>query len=174
MKKTVFSVLFGMTFGVLHAAPSIDCAALSVSVKNTVAAHPSKVLEIVSADVAAAPACACEVVKAAIKASKANTQTVAAIVEAAATAAPDQVQLISRCAEAVAPDAHGAIQAVVANFTGGGVAANTGAGMTGAFNPLDFPGEGAVGPAKGTSGGMSEISNLPPTVIAPPDVSNVD
>jgi hypothetical protein len=182
MKKTAFSVFIVASFGMLPAMAAVDCIALSVSVKSAVASDQSKVLEIVSSEVAAAPTCACEVVKAAIEGSKANTQTVAAIVESAATAAPDQMRLVSQCAVAVAPDSLAAVQAVIAkldpNLGESGKSAKDSkapAGEVAAMpNPLDFPGQGPVGPTPGGPGGMPLIPQLPPVIIAPPDVSNVN
>ncbi|NJM38324.1 MAG: hypothetical protein HC845_10955 [Akkermansiaceae bacterium] len=134
---------------------------------------------------AAAPGCACEIVKSAIEASVADTKIVAAIVEAAAMAAPEQMRLISQCAVAVAPDALSAVQAVLAKLdpnlgeTGasskGSKSAKSPAGeVASAGNPLDFPGQGPVGPTPGGPGGYPLIPNIPPVLIAPPDVSNVN
>lgn len=185
MKKTVFFVLFSASFGLLSANTAVDCIALSLSIKTSVAAEQSKVLEIVSNEVANAPACACEIVKAAIEGANASVQTVAGIVEAAATAAPDQMRLVSQCAVAVAPDALAAVQAVVAkldpNLGDSGSSAKSAKSAKGEVaevasmpNPLDFPGQGPIGPTPGGAGGMPLIPRLPPVIIAPPDVSNVD
>ncbi|MES2923429.1 MAG: hypothetical protein V4819_17880, partial [Verrucomicrobiota bacterium] len=182
MKKTAFFALFSASFGLLSANTAVDCIALSLSVKTAVAAEQSKVLEIVSKEVAAAPTCACEVVKAAIEGSNASVQTVAAIVEASATAAPDQMRAVSQCAVAVAPDALAAVQAVVAKLdpnlgeTGSSAKSAKGgvAEVASMPNPLDFPGEGPVGPTPGGPGGFPLIPHLPPVIIAPPDQSNVD
>jgi hypothetical protein len=185
MKKTAFFALFSMVLGFASAHAEVDCIALSVSIKNAVAAEQSKVLEIVSEQVASAPNCSCEIVKAAIEASKANAQLVASIVEAAATAAPDQMRLISQCAVAVAPDALNEVQAVIAKLDPNRGEAGTSAksakggaaddGEVAAMpNPLDFPGQGPVGPTPGGPGGMPLIPQLPPVIIAPPDLSNVD
>jgi hypothetical protein len=182
MKKTVFSVLFTASLGVLPSMAAADCTSLSLSVKNTVSANPSKVLELVSKEVEASPSCACEIVKSAIEGSKANTETVAAIVEAAATAAPEQMRLVSQCAVAVAPDALASVQAVVAKLdpnSGETAPSSKGskapAGEVATMpNPLDFPGQGPVGPTPGGPGGMPLIPQLPPVIIAPPDVTNVN
>ena len=114
MKKHTGFILFSAAFGLVSASASVDCIALSLSVKSAAAAEQSNVLEMVSREVAAAPGCACEIVKAAIEGSAANSKTVAAIVEAAATAAPEQMRLISQCAVAVAPDSLTDVQAVIA------------------------------------------------------------
>ena len=185
MKKTAFFVLFSASFGLLSANTAVDCIALSLSIKTAVAAEQSKVLEIVSNEVTTAPTCACEIVKAAIEGSNANVQTVAAIVETAATAAPGQMRLVSQCAVAVAPDALAAVQAVVAkldpNLGDSGSSAKSSKSAKGEVaevssmpNPLDFPGQGPIGPTPGGPGGMPLIPQLPPVIIAPPDVSNVD
>jgi hypothetical protein len=185
MKKIIFSALITASLGVLPSNAAVDCINLSLSVKNSVTAEPSKVLEIVSTEVAAAPDCACEVVKSAIENSKANIKTVAAIVEAAATAAPEQMRLVSQCAVAVAPDALAAVQAVIAKLDPNlGDSAKSSksskdskapAGEVASMpNPLDFPGQGPIGPTPGGPGGMPLIPQLPPVIIAPPDVSNVN
>ncbi len=187
MKKTIGFVVLSAAVGMLSATAEtkdVDCIALSVSVKNAVNNEQSKVLEIVSKEVAAAPGCACEIVKSAIEGSKANVETVAAIVEAAATAAPEQMRLISQCAVAVAPDALAAVQAVMAKLDpnlGEGSSAKSSkdakapAGEVASMpNPLDFPGQGPVGPTPGGPGGNPLIPQLPPVIIAPPNVSDID
>ena len=175
--------MFSASLGMLSADTTVDCIALSLSVKTAVAADQSRVLEIVSNEVVIAPACACEIVKAAIEGSKARVQTVAAIVEAAATAAPDQMRLVSQCAVAVAPDALAAVQAVVAkldpNLGETGSSAKSSKSAKGEVaevastpNPLDFPGQGPIGPTPGGPGGFPLIPRTPPVIIAPPDQSN--
>ncbi len=185
MKKTVMSVLLTASFGVLPVSAAVDCIELAVSVKNAVTSDSSKVLEIVSSQVAAAPNCSCEIVKTAIETAKANSETVAAIVEAASVAAPDQMRLISQCAVAVAPDSLASVQAVVAKLDPNlGEAAKSSksskdskspAGEVASTpNPLDFPGQGPVGPTPGGPGGLPLIPQLPPVIIAPPLVSTVN
>jgi hypothetical protein len=197
MKKTITFVIFSTALGLLSARAEVDCQALSVSVKHSVAAEQSKVLEIVSAQVGAAPSCACEIVKAAIEGSKASTEMVAAIVETASTAAPDQMRLIAQCAVAVAPDALGQVQAVTAKLDpnrGDGYSsksskdAKTPVGeVAGVQNPLDFPGQGPVGPlpgenpygaggsaAGGAIGGPGGPPPPPTPPVNPPDVSDVN
>jgi hypothetical protein len=184
MKKNISFILLNALFGMLSANAGVDCIALSVSVKNSVAAEKSKALEIVASEVSAAPACACEIVKAAIEGAGADTQTVAAIVQAAATAAPEQMRLVSQCAVAVAPDALGAVQAVLSKLDpnlGESAPASQSAkdskapvGEVAAMpNPLDFPGQGPVGPTKGGPGGSPVFPVTPPVIIAPP-VSRVN
>jgi hypothetical protein len=184
MKKTAFFALCSAVFGFSSLFAEVDCLDLSLTVKHSVAADPSKVLEIVTAQVSAAPACSCEIVKGAIEGSNASVETVAAIVEAASTAAPEQMRLIGQCAVAVAPDALGQVQSVLAKFDpnlgesntsakGAKVAAERGE-VAAAFNPLDFPGRGPVGPTPGGPGGLPLIPMLPPFIVSPPDVTNVN
>lgn len=188
MKKTLYFIILSSALSLLAAnaaAPAVDCLALSVAVKNSVSSEQSKVLEIVSKEVSASSSCACEIVKAAIEGANANSQTVAAIVEAASVAAPDQMRLVAQCAVAVAPDALADVQAVLAkldpNLGDSGTSAKSSkgskapAGEVAAMpNPLDFPGQGPVGPTPGGPGGIPLIPVTPPVIIAPPDVSNVN
>jgi len=148
-------------------------------VKQAAVAAPSKVLEIVSKEVSAAPACACEIVKAAIEGTQAKPETVAAIVEAAVIAAPEQMRLISQCAVAIAPDALAEVQAVLAKLDpnrGESASSAKGskapAGEVAAMpNPLDFPGQGPIGPPPGSAGGSSL---LPIFVITPTEANDTD
>ena len=185
MKKTVFSALFVASLGVLPSVAAVDCTSLALSVKNTASGNPTKVLELVAREVESSPSCACEIVKSAIEGSKANTEIVAAIVEAAATAAPEQMRLVSQCAVAVAPDALASVQAVVAKLDpNSGETAPSSKSAKGSKspagevatmpNPLDFPGQGPIGPTPGGPGGLPLIPQLPPLIIAPPDVTNVN
>jgi hypothetical protein len=173
------------------AADGVDCLELAVSVKHAVAAVPSKVLEIVEKEVAANPDCACEVVKAAIQGSDADSKLVASIVETAATAAPEKMRLVSQCAVAVAPEALGDVQAVMSrldpNLGEASESSKSAKSPKGAedvvvqpaWNPLDFPGQGPVGPTPGGSGGLSVLPpGLPPgtvpPIIAPPSGTGID
>lgn len=182
MKQTI---LFGaiaslMAMGMVSA--EVDCLKLALTVKQSVANEQSKVLEIVSNEVSASPKCACEIVKAAIEGSQAEPKTVAAIVEAAANAAPDQMRLVAQCAVAVAPDALAEVQAVMAKLDpnkGESVESSKSgkepAGEVAAMpNPLDFPGQGPIGPMPGGPGGEPMFPTLPPVIINPPDVSETD
>ncbi len=156
MKKTIFLALFSTITGLMAAtpptppAPPVDCLAVSHVVKHAVKADKSKVLEIVSNKIGESPACVCEIVKSAIEASKANPSEVASIVQTAVNSAPDQMLLIVQCALAVAPDAREAVEALFPNV-------------------LNFPGGNPP-----TKDGMPIIPRLPPVIIAPPDVSDVD
>lgn len=182
MKRTAFFGLFSLLFVGFSPADETDCLKLSVAVKHEVSVEKAKVLEIVSREVSAAPACACEIVKAAIEGSDAKPETVASIVEAASTAAPEQMRLIAQCAVAVAPDALTNVQSVMAkldpNRGESGVSAKgakTPAGEVAAMpNPLDFPGQGPVGPIPGGPGGSPLIPVFPPVIINPPEVTEVD
>ena len=170
MKKHASFVLLSIAFGMLSAHAGVDCIALSLSVKHAAAMEQSRILEIVSKEVSAAPTCACEIVKAAIEGSAANSKTVAAIVQAASIAAPDQMRLVSQCAVAVAPDALTEVQAVLAlmdpNLGDSGSSAKgekAAAGEVAAIpNPLDFPGQGPVGPTPGGPGGLGMFPFNPP------------
>ncbi len=185
MKPTIFFSVLSAALALISAATEVDCLKLSLSVKFAIAAEQSKVLEIVSNQVAAAPGCACEVVKAAIESSKANPETVAAIVAAAVTAAPEQMRLIAQCAVAVAPDALAQVQAVLAkldpnrgesgNSAKNGNSAKALVGEVAAIpNPLDFPGQGPIGPTPGGPGGSSLTPVFPPVIINPPEMTEVN
>lgn len=189
MKINARFIILSATLGLLPALvavaenPTVDCGALTLSVKAAVTADQSKVLQIVSTEVAAAPDCACEVVKAAIEGSSANVETVAAIVEAASIAAPEQMRLVSQCAVAVAPDALGAVQAVLAkldpNLGETGPSSKDAKDVDGEvapaqapFNPLDIPPGAAAPPALGNLGNPpGGPSASPPFSPRPP--SNV-
>ncbi len=169
------------------AADGVDCLELAVSVKHAVAAAPSNVLEVVEKEVTAHPDCACEVVKAAIQGAEADSKLVANIVETAATAAPEKMRLVSQCAVAVAPEALGDVQAVMnrldpnlgeASYSSKSAKSSKGAkdvAVQPAWNPLDFPGQGPVGP---TPGGPPIVPpGLPPTIppiITPPSGTPID
>lgn len=182
MKQTILFGAVASLLALATASAEVDCLKLALTVKQAVANEHSKVLEIVSKEVSAAPNCACEVVKAAIEGCEAKPKTVAAIVEAAATAAPDQLRIIAQCAVAVAPDALAEVQAVLAKLdpnTGEAAAGSKSgkepAGEVAAMpNPLDFPGQGPVGPVPGGPGGAPLFPMMPPVIINPPDVSEVD
>ena len=164
MKTALFFGVIGTAVTLISASAEVDCVKLSLAVRRAVTAEQSQVLEIVATEVATAPACACEVVKAAIEGSRAKPATVAAIVEAAATVAPEHLRLISQCAVAVAPDALAQVQVVLAKLDPNrGESARSAKSSKDAkapapevasmFNPLDFPGQGPVGPSWGGPGG---------------------
>ena len=139
-------------------ADNASAEKIAETVKKSVSAQPKKVIEIVSSQVAQNDSSACEIVKAAIVASNADKDLVAEIVQAATEAAPDKIRIIGQCAVAVAPDAIAEVQTVITKFAaagGGGayvLAAPPVAPVnTAPVNPLDFPGQGAVGPTPGRS-----------------------
>lgn len=188
--KLHLAILLGVTaIASLHAqepaksaSPVVDpCISVSKHVAELVAQDPARIVEIVSNEVAADSSCACEVVKAAIGESKADAKMVAAIVEAAILAAPEQMRISAQCAIAVAPDAIAEVQAVLARLdpnSGENAASSKSAkgaiGETAPLsNPLDFPGQGPVGPNSGP-GGLPILPPFPPVVINPPVVTNVN
>ncbi|MDB6077872.1 MAG: hypothetical protein JWO82_1619 [Akkermansiaceae bacterium] len=177
MKTTFRFALVAAALGLLPAAAMADqdCIKLAVSVKHAVSAKPSEVLQIVEAQVSANPNCACEVVKAAIQSSQADSKMIASIVETASKAAPDKMRLVAQCAVAIAPDSLADVQAVMARLdpNKGERSYSSKSSKAGpvekspAWNPLDFPGEGPVGP---TPGGPPALPpGLPPVV--PPVVN---
>ncbi|MEP4077478.1 hypothetical protein [Haloferula sp.] len=188
MKKTFRFAIVAALLGLFSstAMAEVDCLKLSVAVKHAVAADPSEVLSIVEKEVGANSSCACEIVKAAIEASKAGAAEVAAIVEIAGTVAPDQLRLVSQCAVAVAPDALVEVQAVTARLDpnkGEMAPAEDSAkspkgpiDVKPAWNPLNFPGQGPVGPNPGGPGGIPVLPFTPPPttppVVNPPEGTN--
>jgi hypothetical protein len=191
MKTTLRFALVAAALGLAPAVATAetDCIALAASVKITVAEKPAEVLQVVEKEVSASPDCACDVVKAAIQASKADAKTVAAIVETAASVAPDKMRLISQCAVAVAPEALADVQAVLSRLdpnrgesgysSKGAKGAKVAVDVKPAWNPLDFPGTGPVGPTPGGApmGPPMIPPGLPPSIppiIAPPVSSPID
>lgn len=188
MKKTFRFAIVAALLGLFSSAAmaEVDCLKLSVSIKHAVAAEPSEVLQIVEKAVGANSSCACEIVKAAIEASDADASQVAAIVEVAGSVAPDQLRLVAQCAVAVAPDSLVAVQGVTARLdpNKGEVAMDSAKNPKApietkpAWNPLNFPGQGPIGPNPGGPGGIpifpfTPIPTVPP-VVNPPDGTQVD
>ncbi|WP_193212430.1 hypothetical protein [Luteolibacter marinus] len=187
MNTSLRFALAALALGVFPATAmaATDCLELAVSVKHAVSAEPANVLQIVEENVEANSGCACEVVKAAILASEADAKTVAKIVEVASTVAPDKMRLVSQCAVAVAPDALPDVQALMSRLdpnkgdTGhsskGSKSPKEVVDVKPAWNPLDFPGQGPVGP---TPGGPPMLPpGRPPTVppvITPPTGTGID
>jgi len=158
-------------------ADSTSAEKIAETVKKSVSAQPQKVIEIVSSQVAQNDSVACEIVKAAIVASHADKDLVAEIVQAATEAAPDKIRIIGQCAVAVAPDAIAEVQTVITKFAaagGGGAYVLTAPPVapinSAPVNPLDFPGQGAVGPTPGGPGGFP----LFPPGLQPPTVSSIE
>ncbi len=187
MKQTLSFALLSALLALLPAsAAEVDCLKLSLALKHAVAAEQSQVLEIVANEVSAAPACACEIVKAAVESSRAKPDMVAAIVQAAATEAPEHLRLIAQCAVAAAPDALAQVQMVLAKLDPNrGESSPSAKGAKDAKapilgevaslpNPLDFPGQGPLGPIIGGPGGQPLIPIFPPIIINPPDVTRVN
>jgi len=184
IKYAVFSATLVLVTPVIAEAP--DCYKVATVVKNAVAAHPEKVLELVAAQVAQNESCACEVVKAAIVASDADKELVAEIVTAAIEVAPEKVRIIGQCAVAVAPDALAEVQSVVAEYgavggdsgtvdaKGGDSKGGKGVAVVPPLprNPLDFPGEGGdFGPRRGGQGGERLLTVNESNIVTEPDPS---
>lgn len=184
MKLTRHYAAVGAILGLLSAAPARaeeECQSTSSSIKQAIDAKPSELLQIVESRVSASPACSCEIVKTAIEATQADAKTIASIVEVASSAAPDKMRLIAQCALAVAPDALSDVQSVLAkldpNRGDGGNSSKDAKDakqpqVADTWNPLDFPGDGPVGPRVGDPGGYPTIPPGPPTgfppIITPP------
>jgi hypothetical protein len=98
------------------ADPGSDCNSIGLSVEQRIRLDPSKVLEIVAAEVGANTRCACEIVKLAITASEADVALVVSIVETAITIAPDTMRIVFQCAIATMPESIVAVQALLAKF----------------------------------------------------------
>jgi hypothetical protein len=197
MTKITFLAASSALLGICPVVAS-DCIDLQLAVKNQIAAEQSQLLQIVEASVSASPACSCEIVKAAIEGSVADSATVAAIVETAIMAAPEQISLIAQCAIAVAPDALADVQAVLAKLESataknqplkaansksaahGEVASATSSSedeVASIGNPLDFPGNGPVGPLKGgpsIAGAANTTTITPAGTINPPSTTGVN
>lgn len=187
MKKTFRFAIVAALLGLFSSAAmaEVDCLKLSVSIKHAVAAAPSDVLQIVEKAVGANSSCACEIVKAAIEASSADASQVASIVEVAGSVAPDQLRLVAQCAVAVAPDSLVAVQAVSARLdpNKGEVAMESSKNpkapidVKPAWNPLNFPGQGPVGPSPGGPGGIPVMPFTPspnvPPIINPPEGTQI-
>lgn len=188
MKTTIQFALLAAALSLPLGASQSNCLEVAVSVKHAVTAQPANVLEVVEKQLSANPGCECEVVKAAIEASEADAELVASIVETAISISPDQMRLISQCAVAVAPDALGEVQSVLGRLDPNKGETSYSAksakspkepiDVKPAWNPLDFPGQGPVGPNPGGPGGFPVIPpGLPPTVppvINPPFGTDTD
>lgn len=178
-----------LSLGAGSAMAADDCVKVSVSTQHAVAADGANLLEIVEQKVSASPGCACEIVKAAIEAAESSPKEVASIVETAASAAPEHMRQISQCALAVAPDAFSEVQMVMARLEPGqGEEAYSAKSSKSpkepivevkpAWNPLDFPGQGPVGPNPGGPGGYPILPpGVPPgvpPVVNPPAGTETD
>lgn len=176
-----------ITSSPVHPETTGSCLSLPALVDARISEDPAKVTEIVADMVVRNPACSCEVVKAAIETSKPDAKTVAAIVEAAIHAAPEHMRLIAQCAIAMAPDSLAEVQAVLARLEPNrGESADSSKSAKSAKtpvsqgevaqmpNPLDFPGQGPVGPIPGGPGGFPLIPVLLPIILSPPSVTEVN
>lgn len=169
-----FGVAVILSFTIAAQAENVNADLIAKTVKQSVSEQPGKVIDIVSTQLVQNETAACEIVKAAIVASKADKDLVAKIVETATKVAPEKIGVISQCAVAVAPDAIAEVQIILTKFAaagGGGMevlAAPPFAPINNLTNPLDFPGQGAVGPTPGGPGGFP----LFPPGLQPPTVSN--
>ena len=194
MKMKFPIAMVGFLLAAMPLASASDCAKISESIKSAILQDSSRTIQIVVENLEAAPSCACEIVKAAIQASHADADLVASIVENAILAAPEQIRMISQCAIATAPDALPQIQAVLAKLdphAGESHRSSKHVGKQPAkeaspitepasmFNPLDFPGDGPIGPRDGLPqggipGGQAEIGSpeigslFRPFVLTPP------
>ncbi len=184
MKMTARFAAFSAILGLLSIASAKagdNCDAQSSSLKEAITAKPTEMLQLVEVRVSANPGCACEIVKTAIEVSNADVQTVASIVETASAAAPDKMRLIAQCAVAVAPDSLAGVQAVLAKLDPSSGESGTSSKdaksskapqVADTWNPLDFPGDGPVGPPRGGPGGYPELPPGPPTgfppIVTPP------
>ena len=175
MKNKISHAALGLMLSALPLAAGTDCLKIAAIIKSKVETDASQVVSIVAKHVEASPECSCEIVKTAIQASHADAELVALIVENAILAAPDQMRIIAQCAIAIAPDALPNIQRVLAKLDphSGESYSSRSAKHIGKrpakevspiqepasiFNPLDFPGDGPVGPADGlASGGIFGI-----------------
>lgn len=187
MKNTMKYALFGAVLALITPAhaEAIDCYKVSAAVKKAVTAKPDNVLALVKSNVAQNESCACEIVKAAIMASDADKKLVASIVEAAIEAAPSKYRIIGQCAVAVAPDALAEVQAVITKY--GAASGDSGYSAKGdekggkvvkgpdpiPSNPLDFPGQGPIGPTLGGPGGFPLFPpGLQPPTVTPPSATD--
>jgi hypothetical protein len=157
-----------------------DCQRLALSVEQNAKLDGSEVLEILEKELKINPSCTCEVVKAAIRATDADPDLVVAIVETAIGVSPESMRVASQCAIATAPEALAGVQALLsqydANAGEAGDSAKSAKGSKGAKvaaiqmpdtaaampNPLDFPGQGPIGPS---TGGQPYIKPVPPVII---------
>lgn len=157
-----------------------SCLKISLSVEQRIKLDSSKVLEIVEAEISSNPSCTCEIVKAAIKAADADTELVVSIVETSISASPESMSMASQCAIAAVPESLASVQALLSTYDAnagesGYSSKSAKSAKVGAVempdsvaaipNPLDFPGQGPVGPAPG---GQPTFRPLIPVVTVSP------
>jgi hypothetical protein len=123
-------------------------------------------------------------VKAAINATDADPQLVVSILESVISAAPQTMMIASQCAIAAAPESLPSVQAMLSKYeanagdsgyssksskdakdakdakVANALMPNTVASIP---NPLDFPGLGPIGPARGL---QPALSPLPPIIVS--------
>lgn len=156
-----------------------DCQRLALSIRQRTRLDSSEVLEILESEIKSNPSCVCEIVKAAILATDADTAQVVAIVETALNVSPESMRVASQCAIASAPESLAAVQALLSQYDanageagdsaksakdskGAKVAAIQTSDTVAAMpNPLDFPGQGPIGPS---AGGRPYIKPVPPVI----------
>ncbi|MGC4013790.1 MAG: hypothetical protein QM755_04620 [Luteolibacter sp.] len=95
---------------------ALSDAEYALNIRHRIHEDPSKLLEIVAAEVTANPDRVCEIVKAAIKATENDKESIANIVETAATTKPDAMRLAAQCAVAAVPESLADVQAVLAKL----------------------------------------------------------
>ncbi|MFD0896102.1 hypothetical protein KBB96_01315 [Luteolibacter ambystomatis] len=95
---------------------SLSDVEYALNIRHRIHEDPSKLLEIVAAEVTANPDRVCEIVKAAIKATENDKESIANIVETAATTKPDAMRLAAQCAVAAVPESLADVQAVLAKL----------------------------------------------------------
>lgn len=159
-----------------------NCQNIALSIGQRIKLDRSNVLEIVEMEVKSNPSCACEIVKSAIKATDADNEMVVSILESLISAAPQSMMIATQCAIAAVPEALPNVQALLSKYeanagesgpssksakdakdakVANAVMPNTVAAIP---NPLDFPGLGPIGPARGIQPGFGPV---PPIIISP-------
>jgi hypothetical protein len=158
-----------------------NCQTIALSIEQRIKLDDSSLLEIVETEGRSNPSCACEIVKAAIKATDADPQLVVSILESVISAAPQTMMIASQCAIAAAPESLPSVQAMLSKYeanagdsgyssksskdakdakVANALMPNTVASIP---NPLDFPGLGPIGPARGL---QPALSPLPPIIVS--------
>ena len=158
-----------------------NCQTIALSIGQRINLDHSSVLEIVETEVKSNPSCACEIVKAAIHATDANPQLVVSILESVISAAPQSMLIATQCAIAAAPESLSSVQALLSKYeanagdsgyssksskdaksakVANALMPNTVAAIP---NPLDFPGLGPIGPARGL---QPSFAPLPPIIVS--------
>jgi hypothetical protein len=165
-----------------------NCSNIALSIEQRIKLDHSSALEIVETEVASNPSCACEIVKAAIKATDADTELVVSIIETVISTAPQSMMIATQCAIAAAPESLAGVQALLSKYEANAgdsgyssksskdakdskvtnaIMPDTAASM---LNPLDFPGEGPIGPSNGIQpafGPLLPILTRPVTQVSP-------